>query len=344
MKKTRLSIDRLNEILNKFPQRRLCVIGDFFLDYYLVTDKQKSERSLETGLEAFQVTSTRKSPGAAGTVASILRHLDVEVVAIGFTGDDGNGFDLRQQMNQLEIDTTHMYISDNRSTPTYMKPMLKDGANEIEMSRFDIKNHFELDSHLESLIIKSIHEVIDNVDGVVVLDQVTEQNCGVITDKVRSEISSLGRSYPNKFVFADSRSRIGLFRDVILKCNIFEAHQALGISKNKVELINYAKIAQHLYKKNRKPVLLTLGEKGIQIANERENFLMPALPTIGEIDIVGAGDSVMAAISAALCSGAGFKEAGYISMIVASIIIHQIGTTGIVTRKEISELYKNIII
>ena len=68
-----LSRERLDELTSRFPQSNIAVIGDFFLDEYLVLDKNLSENSIETGLEAYQVTSTRKSAGVAGTVTNILR-------------------------------------------------------------------------------------------------------------------------------------------------------------------------------------------------------------------------------------------------------------------------------
>src|ERR1035437_4946908 len=95
-----LTRKRFTELTAKFPQTNIAVIGDFFLDEYLILDKRLSEISVETNLEAYQVTSTRKNPGAAGTVTNILRSLDAPVAAIGFTGDDGHGFELRRALTK----------------------------------------------------------------------------------------------------------------------------------------------------------------------------------------------------------------------------------------------------
>ena len=64
---------RLQDLLNHFPGITVLIVGDFFLDKYLDIDPRLSEPSLETGLEAYQVTSVRRYPGAAGTVANNLR-------------------------------------------------------------------------------------------------------------------------------------------------------------------------------------------------------------------------------------------------------------------------------
>jgi bifunctional ADP-heptose synthase (sugar kinase/adenylyltransferase) len=64
---------------------------------------------------------------------------------------------------------------------------------------------------------------------------------------------------------------------------------------------------------------------------------VPALPVGGEIDIVGAGDAVTANLSSALAAGAALREALEIANAAASIVIHQLGTTGAATVSEIRE-------
>ena len=69
---------RLQQILHRFPEQKVLIVGDFFLDHYLIIDRALSETSLETGLEAYQVVQIRNSPGAGGTVANNLRALEVQ--------------------------------------------------------------------------------------------------------------------------------------------------------------------------------------------------------------------------------------------------------------------------
>jgi bifunctional ADP-heptose synthase (sugar kinase/adenylyltransferase) len=65
---------------------------------------------------------------------------------------------------------------------------------------------------------------------------------------------------------------------------------------------------------------------------------VPARPIRGPIDIVGAGDSVTANLAAALASGADLREAMELAMAAASIVIHQLGTTGTASVRQIAEL------
>ena len=63
-----MSQARLSELVARFSQARIAVLGDFFLDKYLEVDPALAEVSIETGKTAHQVVDIRCSPGAAGTV------------------------------------------------------------------------------------------------------------------------------------------------------------------------------------------------------------------------------------------------------------------------------------
>ena len=57
----------------------------------------------------------------------------------------------------------------------------------------------------------------------------SEPDCGVVTARVRARLEGLAAGRPERFVLADSRERIGLFRQVCLKPNERECRQALGL-------------------------------------------------------------------------------------------------------------------
>ena len=334
-----LSLERLNELLGLFPQSRIAVVGDFFLDEYLILDKSLTEVSLETDLDAFQVTSTRKSPGVAGTVTSILRSMDVPVTAIGFSGDDGHGFELRRSLKNMGINLDHFAIFDDCFTPTYTKPMLLENGRETELSRLDTKNRRPLPLLCENHLIQSIRTVTPQVSVVLVIDQAKDRNCGVVTDAVRAELAALAGRYPDKIFMADSRDHMSLFRNSIVKFNVNEALRMLEISQSEQTPEFFTYLGHKLFLLYDKPILLTLGEHGMQVTDHSRSIIIPAIPIHGPTDVVGAGDSVMAAAGAALSIGANLLEAAIIGSLTASLIIQQIGTTGTATRQQIQNRF-----
>src|SRR5262245_45958498 len=148
-----MDASRLQTLLDHFPTVKVLVVGDFFLDKYLDIDASLSEPSLETGLEAYQVTNVRRYPGAAGTVVNNLRALDVNVIVLGVVGDDGEGDDLRRGLDLIGVDGAGLIRARGRFTPTYLKPMLlqHDGNTPArELNRLDTKNRTPLPGEIET--------------------------------------------------------------------------------------------------------------------------------------------------------------------------------------------------
>ena len=332
---------RLNKLLTRFPHLHVLVVGDFFLDKYLIIDRRLSEVSLETGLEAHQAVEVRCSPGAAGTVTSNLRALEVKVTALGVIGDDGEGYELKRGLAERGVDVEPLIQRADLFTPTYTKPMIREpDGREHEMQRLDIKNRIPLPMEVEEGVIARLRTLVPKVDAIVVADQVQERNCGVITDRVRDEIGRLALAYPDKIFAADSRERIGLFRHMIIKPNRREAILAVRPDwKGEFTLEVARECGAELFHRNRKPVFLTAGSHGILLFTEKGCQHTPAVPVEGETDIVGAGDSVMAGIVSALGSGAEPQEAALLGNIVASITIQQIGTTGTASPAQVRERF-----
>src|SRR5439155_16149654 len=77
-------------------------------------------------------------------------------------------------------------------------------------------------------VLAAVEEVWRTADALVVLDQVSEADCGVITTRVRGRLAELGDADPGKPALADSRERIGLFRALMLKPNRRECLAAVG--------------------------------------------------------------------------------------------------------------------
>src|SRR4051812_8702298 len=97
-----MNSQRFEQITAKYPKLRIAVVGDICLDRYLEIDPAKSEVSIETGLEVFNVVKVRNQPGAAGTILNNLVALGVEeIFPVGFCGEDGEGFELMAALNSM---------------------------------------------------------------------------------------------------------------------------------------------------------------------------------------------------------------------------------------------------
>ena len=330
---------RLASLLARFQTLTVLVVGDYFLDKYLWIDPRLAEVSLETGLEAHQVVEVRCSAGAAGTVAANLRGLGVNVRALGIIGDDGEGYELKRALRALGVEASRLIECPDRFTPTYTKPMRRE-TNGLarELNRLDIKNRTPLSAEVEDEIMARLREALPGVHGVIIADQVPEADCGVITARVRAELCAQGRAQPDKVFAADSRERIGLFHDVILKPNAREAVRAVRPEADPSDRQVVEACGLRLMAEARRPVFVTVGASGILIFSEQGVESAPAPLVSGPIDTVGAGDSVMAGLVSALCAGASLREAALIGNLAASVTIQQIGATGVATPEQVLSL------
>ncbi len=334
---------QVQDLLRRFADLRIAVVGDFFLDKYLILDPALAEISIETGLEARQVVEIRCSPGAAGTVTNNLAALGVgRIEAIGMIGDDGEGYDLLKGLQARGIGCSHLRRLADRFTPTYTKPMVRTPSGESEIERIDIKNRAPTPRHVEDAIVSAVTDMAASgaIDAVLVADQVQERNCGTVTDHVREAMATLSQSCP-VLVMADSRTRISEFRDVVVKPNRHEAAAAVGMADPETaDIGSLSDIGRALSLRNRRPVFVTLGADGILACTSDAAVHVPALPLRGEIDIVGAGDSVFAGIACSLAAGATTEQAAEIGNLCASVTIHKLGTTGTASPDEILALVR----
>ena len=338
----------LRRLLGSFRELSIAVVGDFFLDAYYDCRPDLEERSLETGKRCYQVVNTRRQAGAAGTVAANLAALKVgSVEAVGYCGDDGEGYELRRAMREAGLGTEGFFTEGGRFTPTYGKPCYVDSGQVVEeLERIDIKNRRPTPRLLQERIIDFIRENVAGWDGVIIVDQANEPNCGAVTTRVRRFLTRLARENEDTVFLADSRDRIGLFRDMIVKPNEREAAAAVDIGtpsgKKRMPLIEARKLAAKLSKNTGAPVYLTLSERGMLVAvGDRVDHLPGFSPSV-PIDPVGAGDSTSAAIVASLSAGAGFSEAAFVANLVGSITVQQIGTTGTATPPQIVRRFREV--
>jgi bifunctional ADP-heptose synthase (sugar kinase/adenylyltransferase) len=219
--------------------------------------------------------------------------------------------------------------------------MREPDGRQHELQRLDIKNRRPLPASVEGAIIDGLRALVPQADGVIIADQVPEANCGTVTDRVRTEIGALAQDHPGVPFATDSRKRIGAFRHVIIKPNAFEAVAAVRSNwPDEVSVDLARECGAVLHERNGKPVFLTLGDQGVLLFTRAGYEHVPAVPVDGEIDIVGAGDSFMAAATSALCSGASPREAALLGNLVASITIQQIGTTGTATPSQVLQQFE----
>ena len=340
-----MNLSRFQEISARYAGLRIAIVGDFCLDRYLEIDPARQEISIETGLPVHNVVNVRSQPGAAGTILNNLVALGVgEIYPVGFCGEDGEGYELRRSLlARRGVKLDHFIETDLRRTFTYCKPLvMTPGKAPVELNRLDSKNWSPTPSLLQGRLIDCVARVATEVDAMILMDQVDLPETGVVTPKVLEAIGVLVKELPELLILADSRRGLRGYPPVCFKMNAAELSSLSG-SKHDLSLEELQQTAAALARQHDHHVFVTLAERGIVCACPwTEPYHIPALPVRGEIDIVGAGDSVTANLTSALAAGATLREASEIAMLASSIVIHQLGTTGTASVPQIAELVTGI--
>ncbi|MCL6504446.1 MAG: hypothetical protein K6T86_17335 [Pirellulales bacterium] len=333
---------RLEQVLAQVPRCRVALLGDLFLDRYLEIPAGIHELSLETGLEAYQVTRLRSSPGAMGTVMNNLAALGIgRLLPVSILGRDGHAYELLREIERLPADTSYLVEDAARLTPTYTKPLQQqaDGSWR-ELNRLDFRSRHPLSAETEERLLEALGRALAAADALVVSDQICEENWGVVTTRVRDCLSEMVRSSGTPVMVVDSRAHAGRYRCGVLKPNAAECLRALGetpkVSPPAEWLEVMGRAAHRLAVQTACPVLCTLGERGMVAADPNAEGVQhvpgPVVPP--PIDPVGAGDAAMAGIVCSLLAGTTLVEAAAVGNLAASITIQQLGTTGTATPEQ----------
>ena len=98
---------------------------------------------------------------------------------------------------------------------------------------------------------------------------------------------------------------------------------------------NAIKTAKILSKKLNQTIFITRGKNGCILVNEGEIKEIPSIKTNGEIDTVGAGDSMLAGICIALVSGQDAYNSACLGTLAAAVSIQKLYQTGTVSPNEL---------
>lgn len=336
-----MKLERFKQITGSYARLRIAVLGDFCLDRYLEIDPDRAETSIETGLPVHNVVNVRPQPGGAGTIVNNLSALGIgSILPIGFAGQDGEGYELWNALCAVPaVRLDHFIRTPERHTFTYCKPLvLKKGSAPVELNRLDTKNWSPTPAELEAKVIQQVTDVIQSVDALIILDQVDIPDTGVVTKAVLESVRALAQTKADVPILADSRRGLRGYPPVIFKMNAIELSTLTG-APQRVAVQDIGTMAKRLAVENSRPVFISMAERGLLAATpDGSVHQVSALPLRGEIDVVGAGDSVSANLAAALAAGATVAEALELANAAASVVIHKLGTTGTANREELSAL------
>lgn len=328
----------MKNLLSMIDNAKVALIGDLCLDYYIFADMRLSELSRETPHFPLPVVSERYSAGGAANVAcNVVALRPKKFTVIGLAGNDWRGDMLIRALREGGCDTDGIVRSDEVTTNAYVK-VIRRGISDVayEDPRIDFENRKTISDELAEKICDSLKQA--DYDVLLVSDQL---KYGCITEKVRNTICEIGAS--GKTVIVDSRDRIPLYHNVIVKPNELEAARGFADlssvplnAEDSDSLCEFAKdIIPKIAERNSARAIITLGSLGCMVYEDGNTVLCPGNRVEPPVDIVGAGDTFLSACGTCIAAGMTLEQAAKVANYASSVTVKKIGMTGTATREEI---------
>lgn len=334
-----ISKESISRVLDGIEDTKIGVIGDFSLDAYWLLEQGKRELSIETGMPTHAVIKQKYSLGGAGNVINNLVGLNVgEVSAYGVISDDVFGREMLKQLQELGVNLEGMIIQEDAwDTPVYAKPFL--GAEEQE--RIDFGRFNKIDTVTEERLLNVLSKAIRRLDALIINQQLRR---GVYSRGVIAALNEMAAAEPSKIFLLDSRNMSELFRGMVCKLNASEAALICGELKDGNESIpvdEIQKYAIQIYKRMLRPLYITRSGRGILVYDGRQFTQIPGIQILRKIDPVGAGDTTVSAITAALAAKGSYELAGEVGNLAAAITVQKLQQTGAASPTEILETWED---
>jgi len=331
--------NKLEQLLNDIANVKIAIVGDFCLDAYWFIDESKSEMSIETGRMTRPIYTQKYSLGGASNVANNLSAIGVRnIYAFGVVGVDPFAAELKKIMEKTGIHTDYLLTQETEwATHVYAKPY----AGNDEEGRIDFGNFNRLSDAKADELLQKLSELIPSIDAVIINEQVL---AGIHAPYFRENLVKLIRRFPEKIWIADSRHYNEQYDGSLRKMNDSEAVILCGMKKDNTETVSYAEVcraAETLFKRFGKPLFITRGSYGSLVIDENGIDDIPGLMILSRVDTVGAGDSYLAGVTAALAAGYDMKTAATLGSFVSGVTVQKLFQTGTATPEEVLNIGVN---
>jgi rfaE bifunctional protein kinase chain/domain len=309
------SQNRIDELLASVCTKNIAIIGDVMIDRYIWGTVNRI--SPEAPVPVVEVESESTMLGGAANVANNITSLGAKAFLIGVVGNDNSGKEFRRILEQQGTSAEGIVTDENR--PTTVKTRVI--AHNQHVVRIDHEEKKDVDAAVQEEIMSVLERHIQELDGIILEDY----NKGVIGKTLIRRIIDLANAN-KKIVTIDPKfNNFFEYTNVtVFKPNKKETEEALGMKLRTDDEVIAAgkKLLERLKAEN---VLLTRSEKGMSLFEK--NGTVTHIPTKARkvADVSGAGDTVIATLTAMIASGASFAEAATLANYAGGIVCGEVG-------------------
>lgn len=323
----------VHSLLNAgFHGMPVLVAGDLILDRYIWGEV--SRISPEAPVPVVRVVRETQRCGGAAHVAVNLANLGLNPHLCGWVGDDGDGKLLKNLLNQAKVATDTIQTTANR--PTIVKTRIIGGRQ--QMLRLDLE---ETEPPLEAIWTTFVANVVQQLHGnprpgAVIL---SDYGKGTLTEPVCQAIIQAARQL-NVPVLVDPKGM-----------NYDKYRGATALTPNRRELteaipplstpdLDQLLIAGETLRQRIDATFLavTLSELGIALLEGQPHPTRISATAREVYDVSGAGDAVIAVLTAGIMAGLSRLDALHLANLAAGVVVGKVGTSPIYREELIAAL------
>jgi len=302
------------------------VIGDIMLDEYINGDVKRL--SPEAPVPIVNINDNVHKIGGAGNVALNLLGLGIKTVIVGEIGNDNSGEILKDLFKENGMSTKHL-LKKKGSTTT--KTRIMSGQQQIVRLDYD-----EFSTGPSQIEIKKILKLIASGPSAIII---SDYEKGFLTASVLKKIIQVANK-KNIPILIDPKGE-----------NLEKYRGATAITPNKKEAYLLANLTDHneniletslkkiIKKYDFNFIAMTQGEYGIKHITDNKIEDFPTRASEQVFDVSGAGDTVIATLTASLIADLPPKDGFELANLAAGIVIRQIGTMPIERNELLIELH-----
>ena len=301
-----------------FGRQRVLVVGDLMLDAYIWGKVKRV--SPEAPVPVVQLSRRSEIPGGAGNVALNLAALGLNVVVVGLIGDDEAGQRICRLVEAAGIQCRPVVASDGR--PTIVKTRVVVGHQQLLRIDEEVAAPgFEID---QDRLLEAIQFVLsDELAAVVISDYdkvaMTPRICRTLITEAQSRLPILvdpkGRDF-QKYGGA-----------TVMTPNRHEFEQVAGVSD--LDEPSFREAGKQMRDELGLDFLaVTRGAIGVSVFDDDGYRIIPAVPR-PVFDVSGAGDTLIATLTAGLIFRLGRDDAVRLANLAAGIVVGKVGTASV---------------
>lgn len=297
--------------------RRVCVgvVGDVMLDRYVAGTVERI--SPEAPVPVLRIERQTAMLGGAGNVVRNLRAIGATASLAAVVGGDDAGREIHARLaDEGAAVAFSLAIENDRRTSVKTRFL----AGNQQLLRTDDESTRPLGAAAGQEIVSSVHGW-GKACGVLILSDYAK---GVFDGDLAAELIALAHSQGTRVV-VDPKGDFARYRGAeVITPNRRELSVAAGSVVHAGKEAECARALAGRYDLG--AVLITLGKEGmVLVDDEQAAHTLPAAAR-EVFDVSGAGDTVVATLSAALASGASLRHAAELANIAAGIVVGKVGT------------------